>query len=232
MRTNIIIVFWVGLWFWSCGQKHQSSTDIVPINAVATNNTVNGDKPLSLTAELAPYIYTDSLYTFSSGKGITIQNSLPKGGSIEPGGVQYVDPTGKSYAFAVFWTRIINQTDTPLALQLHFPADSFNIFTPDGSYLKLFLPTDNLTPDKLSSFNYGLTGLKPFLDAHFYQGTSVQRTINPNEAYLFYVAALSYQAAGTPRAAMVLTEEGLSYKMSIAPHGSGFIPCGKMSSQN
>jgi hypothetical protein len=64
-------------------------------------------------------------------KGVIIQNSLPKGGP-------YTDPTGKRFGYGIFWTRVINQTTSPLELTINFPADSFAIFPEPGSYLKLF----------------------------------------------------------------------------------------------
>ena len=219
-------------WLCSCGQRSKSKTDKVSIDSEIVDSTKNDNSQLSLIPDLNKYIYTDTTYTFSSGKKITIQNSFPKGGSITPDRTQYVDSVGKEYAFAVFWTRIINETNTPLELNINFPADSFAIFTPPDSYLKLFLPTDTMTFDKLSSFNYGLTGLKSYLDANFNKATTLQKTINPNEEHIFYIATLSYQASGTPRAALILKEQELYYRMSIAPNGYGIIPCGKIGFKN
>jgi hypothetical protein len=85
---------------------------------------------------------TEVKYSDATGKGIIIQNSLPRGG---PG---YFDPTGRRFGFAIFWTRIINETSKPIELSINFPADSFAIFPSPDSYLKLFLPPDTMTPDK------------------------------------------------------------------------------------
>lgn len=215
-----------------CGQRNTSTTDKISIDSELVVSTKNNKGQRSRSHELDKYIYTDTTYTFSSGKGITIQNSYPKGGMIEPDGTQYIDSTGNRYGFVVLWTRIINETTSPLALNINLPADSFAIFTPPGSYLKLFLPTDTLTYDKLSSFNYGLTGLQSYLDANFNKATTIQKTINPNEEHIFYIAALSYKAGGTVRSALILKEQELYYRMSIAPHGYGIIPFGKIAFQN
>ena len=219
-------------WLCSCGQRSKSTTGKVSIDSEIVDSTKNDNSQLSLIPDLDKYIYTDTTYTSSTGKEITIQNSFPKGGSIAPPATQYIDSSGKRYAFAVFWTRIINETTTPLELNINFPADSFAIFDPPDSYLKLFLPTDTMTFDKLSSFNYGLTGLKSYLDANFNKATMLQKTINPNDEHIFYIAAISYQAGGTPRAALILKEQDLYYRMSIAPHGYGTIPCGKIAFKN
>lgn len=145
---------------------------------------------------------------------------------IKPDGTQYSDPTGKLHGFASFWTRIVNETDIPLELNINVPAHSFPIFTPPDSYLKLFLPKEKFSIDKLSEFNYGLTEIKPYLDANFDNASILKRTINPNDDYIFYVMTLSYEAAGTPRAGLILKEQDLSYKMSVAPHGSGIVSFG------
>lgn len=219
-------------WLCSCEQRSNSKAVEVAVESEIEAPTENNSKQLSQNHDLERYIYTDSTYASSGGKGITIQNSLPKGGGIAPDGTQYVDSSGKSYAFAVFWTRIINETNAPLELNINFPADSFAIFTPPDSYLKLFLPTDTITYDKLSLYNYGLTGIKSFLDTNFNKASYFQKTINPNEEHIFYVATLSYQASGTPRAALILKEQDLYYRMSIAPNGSGTIPFGKIVFKN
>ena len=218
-------------WLCSCEQRSKSNTGEVAIESAIEALTKNNNKEL-LLHDLERFVYTDTTYTFSSGKGIIIQNSLPKGGGIAPDGRQYFDSSGKSYAFAVFWTRIINETTSPFEININFPADSFAIFTPPDSYLRLFLPTDLLTYDKLPLYNYGLTGVKSFLDANFNKATKLQKIINPNEEHIFYVASLSYQASGTPRAAIILKEQELYYRMSISPHGAGTIPFGKIAFKN
>ena len=182
MRNSIIILILVITWLCSCGRRSNFRTGKV---------AKNSDRQLSLIYDLEKasgyrYIYTDTTYTSSTGKGITIQNSVPKGGNIEPE-TPYTDSTGKKYFFAAFWTRIINETNTPLELNIKFPADSFAIFNPPDSYLKLFLPTDTLTVDKLSKYNYGLTELKSYLDDNFNKPTMLKKTIDPNEDHIFYI---------------------------------------------
>lgn len=232
MGKSLIVMILAITWLCSCGQRSKPTTSKVSIDSEILDSTKNNNKELSQNHDLERYIYTDTTYTSSTGKGITIQNSYPKGGMIEPNGTQYIDSTGKRYSFRAFWTRIINETNTPLELNINCPADSFAIFTPPDSYLKLYLPTDTLTYDKLSSFNYGLTGLKSYLDANFKKASLLQKTINPNEEHIFYMVALSYQAGGFTRAALILKEQDLYYRISIAPHGSGTIPFGKIAFKN
>jgi len=92
---------------------------------------------------------------FDTSKGVIIQNGLPKGGG-------YTDSTGKSFGYRIFWTRVFNETATPLELTINFPADSFAILPSPDSYFKLFLPPDTMKLDKKSKYDYGVTGLKSF----------------------------------------------------------------------
>lgn len=212
----------------SYGQSGELLPDKVAVGIETVDSTKNNNDQLSLKHDLERYIYTDTLYRYSTGKGITIQNSYPKGGMIEPDGTQYSDPTGKKYPLVVFWTRIINETTTPLELNIDFPADSIPIYSPPDSYIKLFLPTDKMTFDKLSMFNYGITGLKFFLDTNLNNATMLQRTINPNEEYVFYVALLANLPSNGPvRAGLVLKEQDFFYSTNIDTIGSKLIPCGQ-----
>ncbi len=147
MRNSLIIFILVITWLCSCGRRSNFRT-----GKVAKNN----NRQLSLIHDIENasgyrYIYTDTTYASSTGKGITIQNSLPKGGNIKPG-TPYTDLTGKKYFFAGFWTRIINETKTAFEFEVNFPADSFPLSSPSDSYLKLFIPTDTMTVDKLSLY--------------------------------------------------------------------------------
>ena len=54
--------------------------------------------------------HTEFKYDDSLNKGISIQNSYPKGGQ------KYTAPNGKEYIYLVFWTCIKNETDSDLAL--------------------------------------------------------------------------------------------------------------------
>ena len=228
MRKSLIILILAGVWPSSCGQRSKSTAGTVSIDSEKVDSAKSENGLVAPIYDLDEFIYTDTLYSTSPGKGITIQNSLPKGGMIDPGGTQYSDSSGKRYAFAVFWTRIINESTSPVELNINFPADSFAIFTPPNSYLKLFLPTDTFSYHELSSFNYGLTGVKSFLDTNFNKPTELQKILEPNEEHVFYIATLSYQASGTPRGALILKENDLYYSMSLAPNGSGTIYCGKI----
>ena len=166
---------------------------------------------------------TEFKHTDSTGKDVLIQNSFPKAGGDADEKSGYTDSSGKNYRYAIFWTRVINETATPLELTISFPADSFAIPILPDSYLKLFLPPDTMTPDKESLYDFGATGLKSFLDTGLNKPTMLQRTINPKEECLFYIGAVP--GAGC-RAALVLKEQGLFYRINLIP--DLLIPCGQI----
>ena len=159
-----------------------------------------------------------------AAKSVIIQNSLPKGGP-------YTNPTGKRFGRAIFWTRIVNETATPIEFTINFPADSFSISPLPLSYFKLFLPRDTMTIDKEQLYDYGATGLKSFMDTGLNEPTTLQRIIHPKEDYLFYVGMLMKMPDNGPvRTGLVLKEEDLFYKVSIAGQlDSALIPCGHIS---
>src|SRR5690606_6281583 len=70
--------------------------------------------------------HTEYEYTDSGGKSLIIQNSFPRG-------ELYTDPAGNEYAKAIFWTRIINETDNPLELTIDFSGDSYEFPASVGS---------------------------------------------------------------------------------------------------
>ena len=122
----------------SCKQGSKSTPETVDIETI---NSVR------------KYEYADSM-----GKRLIIENGLPKGG------MKYIDPNGDSYNYIVFWTRIINETDNTLELNMYVPVDSYEVPSLPGKYYKVLIPADTMTLEKVHLFNYGLTGLESFLD--------------------------------------------------------------------
>lgn len=180
----------------------------------------------STDVNMARYIYSDSTYTpFPEGE-ITIVNSFPKGGSLAPDGSQYQDSQGRQYAFANFWTQVQNHTNKIMELHIDFRKTTFSIFKTPGSFLQLYIPDKLVDLDQLDRFNYGLEDIQNKLDANIHQPARQEYLLNPGEFLTFYVATISYNAAGTPRAQMILKESALFYEVNFAPHGGGLIPCG------
>ena len=178
------------------------------------------------------WVDTEVMYTDSVGKSVMVHNSLPKGGG------RYIDSAGKVYSYVIFWTRVINESTTPIELAIKFPTDPLTIFPSPDSHIKIFLPPDTMTLDKVLLGDYGLTNLKSFLDAGFNRPSMLQRTINPKEECLFYISVLFYQARGTTRAALVLKGQDLYFKISVDPDidsaliPSALIPCGQLVFKN
>lgn len=168
-----------------------------------------------------PKIHTKYEYTDSIGKRLVIQNSLPKAGP------RYTDPTGKEYVYAVFWTRIINETANPVEVAIDFPVDSFQIPSSSGLYMKLLLPSDTMTIDKEFLYDYGLT-IKSFLDHYRHKSSSLKRIIHPKTSSAFYVVALSDRGAnGILRTELSLKENNLFYRINDKE-----IPCGSINLKN
>ena len=178
------------------------------------------------TSPTRNWVDSEVKYTDSPGKGITIQNSLPKGGGV------YTNSIGKKYSYVVFWARVINESDSPVELIMKFPADTLAIFPSPDSHIKIFLPPDSMTLDKVQLGDYGLN-LQSFLDAGFNKPSTLQRTINPKEEYLFYIPVLFYEARGTTRTALVLKGQDLFFRISVSPDvDSKLIPCGQLVFKN
>lgn len=165
-------------------------------------------------------------YSETNTNGIVIQNSLPKGGP-------YKGPTkgNFNYSHLVFFTRVVNETETPLELTINFSADSIPIPHSPDTFVKLFLPPDTMTHDKQSLFDYGVTDLES-LD----KPTRFQKTLSSNENCLFYVVAIFYQTRassenqdrGGNRAELVLKGQDLFYRM--LPQIDS-LPCGQIISK-
>jgi hypothetical protein len=151
-----------------------------------------------------PSVHTKYEYTDSIGKRLIIQNGLPRGGS------RYTDPNGVVYGYAIFWTRIINETDNPLELQIDF-LDSYEVPSLPGKYFKLLVPPYTVTSDKEAMFNYGLTDIDSFLDTNIHRPSSLKRTINPKESSGFFVVKLSLISEG-PRGGGDILRTGLNLK--------------------
>ena len=169
------------------------------------------------------WIDTKYEYTDSNGASLIIQNSFPRGG------VKYTDPNGEVYVYAVFWTRIINETDNPLKLKIDFPVDSYEVPSLPGKYFKILVPRDTMTLDKEPLFNYGLTDLESFLDNSIHKSSSLKRTINPKESSGFYVVMLCLieGAHGTLRTGLSLKGQNLFYRINDKE-----IHCGSINLKN
>lgn len=147
-------------------------------------------------------------YTDSNGERLLIQNSFPKSR------INYTDPNGKKHNYAVFWTQIINETSNPVELMLDFPPDSFEFPRSSGNYMRLLVPSDTMTLDKVSLSEYGLP-VKSFLDTGIHKSYFLKRTIDPKGSTAFYVVTISnHGSGGVLRTGLRLKGQNLFYTIS------------------
>lgn len=233
MKISLLLLTLISLVIICCGQnissvEKQVATQVEPVASTkAVEQKILTFDPRSYTAsELQhtdEFIDTEFKYSDSAGNNIIIQNSFPKGGD-------YYDSTGRYDGYRLFWTRIVNETPSNLDLSIDFPAESFGIYKESDAYFKLFLPPDTVSIDGLTSKNWGISGLNSFLNTVISKSTLLDRTINPNEEYIFFTGLLGPQ--GTVRAAVVPQGKDLFYRVSIDPFGSTKIPIGQFAFKN
>ena len=168
------------------------------------------------------WIDTEVKYSFANQKDVIFTHSLPKGGG------QY-NLKGIKYNHVVFWTRINNQTSTPIKLQVTFP-DITYLQSPDA-HIKILLPKDTMSHEKEQLFNYGLTGFEFLLNDNTRQVKTLIKTIDPKKDYYFYIPVFMHEIKGSARASIVLKGEKLFYKISIGKD-TAFIPCGSLVADN
>ena len=188
MKRSIIILIIATTGLFSCGQDSRSTPGTVD------KETINS---------VRKYKYTDS-----AGGSLIIENSVPKGG------INYSDANGKKYIYAVFFTRITNETADPFELKIDFPVDSFEFPLSSGKYMKLLIPSDTVTPDKEPLYDYGLA-TRSFLDTGINKSYSLKRTIDPKGSTAFYVLTFSNQGSGgILRTGLSLKGQDLFYRIS------------------
>lgn len=216
----------ISAFFTSCGQN---KTDLKKANIQSETKDLT-----TVAGANEKYVYTKYVYSDTNGLSLIIQNGGPKGG------MKYTDPDGKVYSYAVFWTRIINETDKPLELQIAFPVDSYAIPSLPGKYFKILIPPDAMTVDKEPLYLFGLTDLKTFFDKSIHKSSSLKRTISPKKSNGFYVVMLSLVegAHGTMRTELSLKGQNLYYKIKIDGSKSNTksddkeIQCGSINLKN
>ncbi|MRH99658.1 hypothetical protein GH721_03840 [Kriegella sp. EG-1] len=219
MRKIILLFLLAILPICICGQSLNNATA-----KTAANKTKYKSEIKTQGFSRDSYLHTEACYLDTTGKGIIIQNSYPRGGPINT-------PAGK-YGHAVFWSRVINKTDTPIALNLHFPADSIVIDPATHTHFKLLVPPDKMTPDKVATFGFGLDYIEDFVADNFYKTSQFKKTIKPNEDAMFYVILLSHLAptdSGVIRTGLFLEGQDLHYKLEdLDSQKDKFVPSGSI----
>jgi len=157
--------------------------------------------------------------TDSKGNTVMVTHSLPKGGGV-------VYQNGIKYGYVVFWTRMSNQSATPIELKLKFPDVTF--FKPPASYVKIVLPKESMNIEKEQLFDYGLTNLQSLLNDESNQLSILKKKIGPKEDYFFYVTVFIHiDGSGSARAKFELKDKELFYKISMGSDTT-LIPCGSL----
>lgn len=205
MKRSIILSTIAAMALSSCGQSSKSTPGTVAIETLHSTKNVQSQKNLSSEK----YIHTKYEYTDSTGRRLIIENSLPKSG------IHYTDPTGKRHIYAVFFARIVNETNNPCELRLYFPAEWARLPSAPGVYYRLFFPPDTMTIDKEPLYDYGLAHLKSFLDTGLSKPSSLKRIIYPKASNAFYVVTLSNKGVDGPiRTGFTFKDESIFYSIN------------------
>jgi hypothetical protein len=169
------------------------------------------------------WVDSEVKHTDSKGNSVMMTNSLPKGGGV-------VYQNGKKYGYVVFWTRMSNQSATPIELKIKFPEVTF--FKSPDSYIKIVLPKESMNIEKEQLFDYGLTNFQSLLNDESNQLGILQKKIGPKEDYLFYVTVFIHiKGGGSARAKFELNDKELLYKISMGSDTT-LIPCGSLEFKN
>ena len=124
-------------------------------------------------------------YSECSHEGITIQNSFPKGGP-------YPGQTHEFYnhSYLVFFTRITNDSKDTIDISVDFSDEPIVIPNSTNTYMRILLPSADMTMDKIPQFSYGLNELESL-----YGPTNYKNQLIPGEETIFYLVAFFYQTA-------------------------------------
>lgn len=165
--------------------------------------------------------WVDSALKLTDAKGNVAKfiHSFPRGGG-------EVYKNGKKYSYVVFWTRVFNQSATPLELKVKFPEVTF--FNWPDDYIQIVLPKETMLMDKVHAYDYGLTHLQSFLNDKSNQLNFLQKRINPNQEHIFYIIVFMHiKNWGPARAKFELKDQALFYKISMGSDTT-MIPCGHL----
>jgi len=163
------------------------------------------------------WVDSEIKHTDSKGNALKITNSFPKGGGV-------VDKTGKEIGYRVFWTRIRNESATPINFQIKFPDVTF--FKSKKFLINIVLPKDKMRYEKVQLFDYGLTNLQSLFNDESNQLEVMKKKISPKEDYFFYVTAF-IEDRGTARAGLILKGNDLFYKITVGSD-TALISCGSL----
>ncbi len=166
------------------------------------------------------WIDSETTYAYANGE-LLVQNSFPRGGS-------YVSTSSDRYGYGIFWTRVTNHTDSVLRMDIKFPDTPQPIPNSSGSYFRLLLPEDSLTPARINSMDYGVDDLTALFEQPNGEFTTQQCIAQPGDTCAFYTAVLlGVPDNGPVRTGITIDAKQVIYRISIDRRlDTTYIPCG------
>lgn len=162
--------------------------------------------------------YTKVVYTSSTKESTIITNSLPRGGGI-------VKHKGKEYNYFIFWASILNNSSSTLAVEIKFPSP--NYFNSNKAHFIAALTKAEMKAEKVKEFDYGLTDIPALLNNASNQLKYLNTRILPQKEYLFYIPVFMHNTKWPVRAAFILKDKKLFYKIT-AGTDTALVPCGSL----
>ncbi len=206
---KLLIVFTAGIA--SCGQINTPPQKVIDSGTETLDSVPPPD-------EINRYIHTEYSYFDSISSGLIIQNSFPKGG------LKYTDSQGIEYVYAIFWTRIINDTDHPFDIFLEIPGTAFELPSATGNAVKIVLPAAKMRIDKVSLFDYGLTTSDFLINTNLPHLVSLQENIKPGEKkFIYFMTLFEKGLEGVVRAGLKIQGERLFYNINGKDIHAGFF---------
>ena len=192
----------------SCGSKQPANTTEVPEE---TDTATQVEAPSAQDTPGNPtkqFVHSQYRYADFNSNLIIIENSYPKGG------LKYTSPEGETYVYAVFWTRITNQTANPFELNLAFSEAPYELPGAPESSFQLFIPTETFAPEKTAWMNYGLD-LEKTMDNKRLTQRQLNRTITSGSSSSFYIIALFNKGVeGATRTGLSIKGQRLQYRLN------------------
>ncbi len=175
-------------------------------------------------------IHTRSTYKLPNGDSIIIENGYPRGGDLDSTGVPfYVDDHNRSFGCGVIWSRITNLGKATITLYMSFPGEDIIFPEVPDSYCRLYIMPDTMSEKKIRRYNYGLTGFKSFLDAHYDEKSRKEIKIDAGHTEYFLVGILMHaQQNGATRTGLTATGKQLHYWIEVGGEGRVEFDCGEI----
>ena len=235
LRISLMIAG-TAIGFYSCGQ------DVRPGKYNESSGQLGGDsnslnvESWALPNDLARWLHTEYDYRDAGGNGIIIQNGYPRGGGYQDtqGVIRSYESGGTRYGFGILWSRIINQSDSPIEVSITLPADSISFRDSPGGHCRVYLPPNKMTIENLSDYSYGINGVTAFLNSHFEGQTHLEKVIDQDEEHMFYVVLLSHfpdGGGGGIRTGFSLDQDKLFYEVTAGSLGVQAFPSGYIARQ-